>query len=140
MKADSAFNSVPVNDGDDSHDLRTAHAQRAISTAICQYIWKPLSSECTLLHPEFNSFLSKLPDELHKSSPGGRAARIWTALTMRALQSLLVDSLLPHISESKERSQPARPTRAEHVVSKVFSVLSPRRTRELVPLRTLSVL
>lgn len=44
---------------------------------------------------------------------------------MQALELLPVDSLLPHTSESKERSPPTWPTRAEHVISKVFSVLSP---------------
>lgn len=119
------FRTVPINDGDDSHDLRAAHAQRIISNAICKYIWRPLSSECTILNPEFNNFLGKISDVLRKPSVSGHAANVWTALTVRALDSLPVNSLSPRVSDAKEGSQLARLTRAEHVVSNVQSVLSP---------------
>ncbi|ELR08575.1 hypothetical protein GMDG_03270 [Pseudogymnoascus destructans 20631-21] len=81
---DPSFGSIPIDETDNSHDLRTAHAQRIISNAICEYVWKPLRSEFTLLHPDFNSLLVKLSDELLKYNPDGRVAKVWTALTMRA--------------------------------------------------------
>jgi hypothetical protein len=127
IAADSCFASIPFDDSDDSHNLRIAHAQRIISDVICECIWKPFRSEFTLSYPDFNDLLVKISDELEKSSQGGRAANVWTALTMRALQSLPADSILSQASESKGK-EPLRQTssgRAEEVVSKVFSVLAP---------------
>jgi hypothetical protein len=74
------------------------------------------------LPPGFSDLLSKISDELDKS--GGRAANVWTALTMRALQSLRVDSVPPRASEFEECPYPSHSTRADSVISKV-SVLSP---------------
>ena len=65
-----------------------------------------------------------MSDELDKSSHSGRAANVWTALTMRALQSLSAESL-PRASEVKESLRHTRSGRADGVVSKVSSVLSP---------------
>lgn len=120
--ADPCFRSVPIDDSDDSRDLRTAHSQRIISNALCEDIWKPLRSELTLLYPELNSFLGKISDELDKSSYGGRTAGVWTALTMRALQSLQANSMISQVSESPH---PVGSAQAESVIAKVFSVLSP---------------
>lgn len=117
--ADPCFGSVPIDDSDDSRNLRTAHTQRIISDALCQYIWKPLSSEFTLSHPGLNDLLSKIADGLDRSSHSGRAVNVWTALTMRALQSLPAEASGP-----KESPHPAL-SRAESVISKVMSVLSP---------------
>jgi hypothetical protein len=124
VAADPCFGSVPIDDSDDSRNLRAAHAQRIISDAICQYIWKPLRSEFTLSHPELNVLLSKISDELDKTSYSGRATNVWIALTMRALQSLPADSL-PRASEFKESPRPIRSGRADGVVSQVFPILSP---------------
>ncbi|KAH6668368.1 hypothetical protein B0J14DRAFT_658287 [Halenospora varia] len=123
--ADPCFRSVPIDDSDDSHDLRTAHAQRIISNAICEDIWKPLRSELTIQHPEFSSFLSKISNELDKFSHGGRTASVWTALTMQALQSLEANLVTSQVPESKECPHPSGSARADSVISKVFSVLSP---------------
>lgn len=119
---DPSFGSVPIDDSDDSHDLRVAHAQRIISDALCEYVWKPLRSEFTLLHPDFNSLLVKLSDELLKYNPDGRVAKVWTALTMRALETLPVNPMSPHAPDYPHITQSVR---ADHVISRVFSVLSP---------------
>jgi hypothetical protein len=124
VAADPCFASVPIDDSEDSCNLRIAHAQRIISNVICEYIWKPFRSEFTLSHPDLNDLLAKISDELEKSSQGGRAANVWTAQTMRALQSIPTDSIP---SRASEFNKPLRPSsgRAEGVVSKVLSVLSP---------------
>ena len=72
------------------------------------------------MHPELNSLLSKISDELDKSSYSGRVANFWTALTMRALQSLPAKT-----SELRKSPRPTGSGRADNVVFKVFSVLSP---------------
>lgn len=124
-RADPCFASVPINGTDDSRSLCVVHAQRIISDAICEYIWKPFRSEFTLLHPDFNDLLAKISAELEKSSQGGRAANAWMALTMRALQSLPTDPVPSQASESKEPLRPTSSSRAEGVVSKVVSILKP---------------
>ncbi|KFY94124.1 hypothetical protein V498_04039 [Pseudogymnoascus sp. VKM F-4517 (FW-2822)] len=116
---DPSFGSVPIDDTDDSHELRAAHAQRIISDAMCEFVWKPLRSEYTLLHPDFNSLLVKLSDELFKYNPDGRVAKVWTALTMRALETLPVNPMPPQACPVTQS------VRADHVISKVLSVLSP---------------
>ena len=63
-----------------------------------------------------------MSEELDKSRHGGRAANVWTALTMRALQSLQAEAGL---SASKECLPSTGSARAESVISKVFSALSP---------------
>jgi hypothetical protein len=105
--------------------VRQAHVQRIISDAICEYIWKPLRSEFTLLHPEVNSMLSKLSDQLRNSNRGGRSANVWTALTMRALESLPPEQEQARIAESQDISQVVGSARADRVISRVISVLSP---------------
>ncbi len=123
VKADSCFASVLIDDSEDSRDLCAAHAQRIISNAICEYIWKPFRSDFTLPHQELDDFLSKISDELEKSSNGGRIANVWTALTMRGLQSLPAHSA-PLGSGSSEDLHSTR-SRAESVVFNVLSILSP---------------
>lgn len=116
---DPSFSSVPIDDTDDSHELYAAHAQRIISDAICKFVQKPLRLEFTLLHLDFNSLLVKLSDELFKYNPNGRVAKVQTALTMRALKTLPVNLILPqacYVTQS---------VRANHVISRVLSVLSP---------------
>lgn len=91
---------------------------------ICEYIWKPFRSEFTLSHPDLSELLAKISDELEKISPDSRAANVWTALTMRGLQSIPTDSTPSRASESKEALLSGS-SKAEGVVSKVLSVLSP---------------
>ncbi|KAI9651697.1 MAG: hypothetical protein M1829_002566 [Trizodia sp. TS-e1964] len=122
--ADPCFTSVPIDDSDDSRDLCVAHAQRIVSSAICEYIWKPLHSEFTLLHPELNGLLRNMLDELEKSS-GGRSVFVWKALTMQALQSLSVQLPASRNSEVQNPPAPSVSGRAQSVVSNVLSKLSP---------------
>jgi myosin heavy subunit len=122
--ADPIFRSVPIEDSEDSFDLCTAHAQRIISKAICEDIWKPFCSEFTALQPELSSLLSKISDELEQSDHGGRKANVWTALTARALESLQANSGTSRISESTECPHLTGSARTDSVISKV-SVLSP---------------
>lgn len=122
--ADSRFDAFIFSDTDDSHDLRTAHAQHIISKAICTDIWKPFQSEFTMPNPEFSKFLCKISDELEKSSGGGRTAKVWAALTMQALQSLQTNAMASPDPKSKQDLGPAGPKIIDSVISKVF-VLSP---------------
>ncbi len=119
--ADPFFGSVPIDDSEDSRDLCTAHAQRVISKAICEDIWKPFSSEFTALQPESSSVLGKISDEIDQSDYGGRTAKFWNARTMRALKSLPAISVTSPGSGSTEYPHPAR---TDSVISKVF-FLSP---------------
>ncbi|KAG4438800.1 hypothetical protein IFR05_005733 [Cadophora sp. M221] len=73
---DPCFKSVSIDNSDDSRDLRTAHAQRIISKAICEHLWKPFSSALTVQHPELSSCLGKLSDSLEKSNQGRRIANV----------------------------------------------------------------
>ena len=119
--ADPVFRSIPINDSEDSRDLCTAHAQRVISKAICEDIWKPFSSEFTALQPESSSVLGKISDEIYQSDHGGRTAKFWNARTMQALKSLPAISATSRCSESTVYPHPAR---TDSIISKVF-VLSP---------------
>ncbi|KAH7350807.1 hypothetical protein BKA65DRAFT_245204 [Rhexocercosporidium sp. MPI-PUGE-AT-0058] len=124
VKADSCFRSVPIDDSDDSRDLCTAHAQRIISKAMCEDLWKPFSSTLTLQHPDLSNCLSKISDSLDKSSQNGRIANVWTALTIRALRSLQDDmSVTPVLEFQKPPSTGS--TIADSIISKVFLSLSP---------------
>lgn len=125
IEADESFSSVPIDDTDDSHDLRAAHGQRIISEALCQFIWKPLGSEYTILNPDLGELLGKLSDELEKSGRGGRTAKVWTALTMRALESLPIDASASTAASSKESLPGTGSVRTDLVIDKVFSVLLP---------------
>jgi len=90
-KADNGFALVPISSSEVSEKLRIAHAQRVISSQLRDIIWQPFSSEITLQQPTYHSLLSRISDELAKSthgeSSGLRAARVQAALTMRGLQS-----------------------------------------------------
>ncbi|KAL5318074.1 hypothetical protein ACEPPN_015178 [Leptodophora sp. 'Broadleaf-Isolate-01'] len=121
---DPCFKSVPIDDSDDSRDLRTAHAQRIISKAICEDLWKPFSSALAVQHPGLSDCLSKISDSLDKSSQDGRIANVWTALTIRALQLLQDGTTAPPVLESKKPPSTGS-TIAESIISKVFLSLSP---------------
>lgn len=123
-KANSVFESVPIDDSDDSHKLRAAHAQHIISSALCEYIWKPFRSELTLSHPMLSDLLGIISGEIENYSHGGRAAHVWKALTMRALQALPKSTLTKSL-ESKKSDRPAPLGRTESVISGILSVLSP---------------
>lgn len=139
MDADSCFASIPISDTEESQNLRIAHAQRVISSSVHEIIWQPFSSEKTLPHPDFVSLLSEISTKLAKSSysgsSGGHAANVWTALTMRVLQSLSPASPSPPTSTSKGTSPPPTPPpqRADKVVDAILSVLSPLVTPSQEP-------
>jgi hypothetical protein len=119
--ADPLFESVVIDDSDDSRDLCMAHAQRVISQAICEDIWKPFGSEFTALQPESISVLGKISDEIERSDHGGRTATFWNARTMRALKCLQANSAT---SRDPETTGYLYPARTGSVISKVF-ILSP---------------
>lgn len=125
VATDNHFESVPIDESEDSHSLCVAHTQRIISEAVCEHIWKPFRSEFTLLHPDAGNLLTKISVELAKAGQGSRVVNVWTALTMRALQYLQDDSILSRASESKESHRPNSSGRAEAVISQVFSLISP---------------
>jgi hypothetical protein len=72
-----------------------------------------------------NDSLDKIADEIGKLSQGGLAANAWTALTMRGLQSIQTGPIKPQAAGSRESIHPTGSSRAEGVVSKVFSLLTP---------------
>jgi hypothetical protein len=133
--ADQCFVSVPISDSEESQKLRIAHAQRVISSSLNKNIWQPFSSEKTLPHPDFISLLSEIAADLakpcHDGRTSGRAASVWTALTMRALESLSLASLSSQASTSQGSPPPhpsgqsPPPRRADKVVDDVLRVLSP---------------
>ena len=69
--------------------------------------------------------LNKLSDELRNTSGGRRSANVWAALTMRALESLPPQQEKAHIAESQDIPQVCSSVRAERVISRVISILSP---------------
>lgn len=87
-------------------------------------MWKPLSSDLTLRWPDFNALLNGVFREIEKESNGGRTANVWSALTMRALQSLPENFGPSQASKSTESLRPTTPGRAESVIQQVFAVLS----------------
>ena len=113
--SDTCFASVPISNSDESKKLRTAHAQRVISSHLQRIIWQPFSSEKPLQQEDITSFLKTIAKELVNSSQPGsgiRAARVWSALTTRALQSM---------SPTSQASS----SRAQKFVEDVTNVLSP---------------
>ncbi|KAL5330685.1 hypothetical protein ACEPPN_000204 [Leptodophora sp. 'Broadleaf-Isolate-01'] len=124
---DSCFKSIPVDDSEDSSDLCAAHAQRIISAAIYDDVWKPLRSELTFQIPEFGKLLAKISDALDKTDQHRRSANVWTALTMRALQALDADAeaAISPVSQSEQNIRSPGCNRANSVVSKVIRVLGP---------------
>ncbi|KAH7374080.1 hypothetical protein BKA64DRAFT_714899 [Cadophora sp. MPI-SDFR-AT-0126] len=129
---DSCFESVPIDDSEDSKDLCAAHAQRIISAAICNDVWKPLRSELTFLNPEFGTLLGKISDTFDKADQHGRTANVWTALTMRALQELDADTYIASVPESDQKLRTSNCNRASSVVSEVFRILGPLVSRSQI--------
>jgi hypothetical protein len=114
--SDTCFASVPISNSEDSKKLRSAHAQRVISSYLQRIIWQPFSSGKTMQQENIISLLEDIAKELVNSShPGSgiRAARVWSALTMRALQSL------------SSTSQGVPVGRAQNFVEGTTKVLSP---------------
>ncbi|KAE9373701.1 hypothetical protein N431DRAFT_465980 [Stipitochalara longipes BDJ] len=122
IDADIAFASIPLSESRESRDLRIARAQVIISSSLCDIVWQPFSSEKTVQDPDLASVLRDISAELakanHGSTSGPRAAGIWRALTMRALQSL------PPPLPSTESNLPPL-SRVDRVAHKVLSILSP---------------
>jgi len=72
-----------------------------------------------------NDSLDKIAGEVGKLSQSGFAANAWMALTMKALQSLQTGPIKSQAAGSREPIHPTGSSRAERVVSKVFSLLTP---------------
>lgn len=125
IEQDSCFKSVPIDDSEDSSDLCAAHAQRIISAAIHDDVWKPLRSDITFLNPEFGTLLVKISNTLDKAGQHRRSANVWTALTMRALQELDAEASITSVPDSEQKFRTSNYNRASCVVSKVFKVLGP---------------
>jgi hypothetical protein len=122
---DPCFKAVPIDDSDSSRDLRTAHAQRIISKAICEDLWKPFSSALAVQHPGLSSCLSKISDSLDNSSQNGDIANVWTALTIRALQLLQDDTTAPPVLLDPKKRPSTGSSITDSIISKVFLSLSP---------------
>ncbi|KAH8805162.1 hypothetical protein F5884DRAFT_859775 [Xylogone sp. PMI_703] len=123
VAADPAFMNVPIDESEVSYNLRIVHAQRVISEALCEYIWRPFRSDYTLANEELASCLFQMMKALDNSGLAGQPANIWTALTMRALD------LLPEVPTQKSAANLPPPAgRAKSVIAKVYGVLSPLLT------------
>ncbi|KAH6679335.1 hypothetical protein B0J14DRAFT_295725 [Halenospora varia] len=88
---DSHFNSIPICQSDTSRDLRIAHTQRIISSALFTHVWQPFSADRILSNSEISTFLEMVATELSSSKQdgtGNRADRVWRILTMREIRSL----------------------------------------------------
>ena len=97
------------------------HAQRVIATQLQQIVWQPFSSEITLQDPNSDSFFKTVVDGLMESrgKRGGlRAARLWTALSMRSLQSR------SPVTQSPSASKLLTSSRTKMFIDKVMAVLS----------------
>ncbi|CZR66413.1 uncharacterized protein PAC_16314 [Phialocephala subalpina] len=132
IAVDKCFNSIPISHSDTSQDLRMAHAQRIISSALSSHIWKPFSSEKALSNPEFANLLDEICTVLANSDRGGkkgRAATVWKVLTMQALQYLDQDLPLTPTSTSTSTSHEAERShssgRASQAVQDMLNILSP---------------
>ena len=120
-EADPLFKFVPIMNSDNSRDLCTAHAQRIISRAICEDIWKQFSSDFTESQSGSSSILGKISHEIEQSDHGGRTAQFWNALTERALMSL---PATPASSGASKPTESSYHPRTDKVISKVLA-LSP---------------
>ena len=97
------------------------HAQRVIATQLQQIVWQPFSSEITLQDPNSDSLFKTVVDGLMESrgkSGGLRAARLWTALSMRSLQSP------SPVTQSSSASKILASSRTKMFIDKVMAVLS----------------
>ena len=52
----------------DSRELRTAHAQRIISGATCEHVWRPLHYDYLQLQPQLGVLLRTVLDEVERSN------------------------------------------------------------------------
>ncbi|KFY98668.1 hypothetical protein V500_01580 [Pseudogymnoascus sp. VKM F-4518 (FW-2643)] len=86
--ADSAFTSVPLSNSETSLQLRTAHAQRVISDAVYNTVWRHFSSDITSDDLRLSTFIEKMGSAVTKSDGSGGSADVWRAVTVRTLESL----------------------------------------------------
>ncbi|OBT99384.2 hypothetical protein VE01_02543 [Pseudogymnoascus verrucosus] len=86
--SDSAFTSVPLSNSETSLQLRTAHAQRVISDAVYNTVWRHFSSDITSDDLRLSTFIEKMGSAVAKSDGSGRSADVWRAVTVRTLESL----------------------------------------------------
>ena len=62
--SDTCFSSVPISNSEDSKNLRSAHAQRVISSYLQRIIWQPFSSEKLIQQENIISLLKDIEKEL----------------------------------------------------------------------------
>ncbi|KFZ19315.1 hypothetical protein V501_00720 [Pseudogymnoascus sp. VKM F-4519 (FW-2642)] len=86
--SDSAFTSVPLSNSETSLQLRTVHAQRVISDAVYNTVWRHFSSDITSDDLRLSTFIEKMGSAVTKSDGSGRSANVWRAVTVRTLESL----------------------------------------------------
>ncbi|CZR58808.1 uncharacterized protein PAC_08700 [Phialocephala subalpina] len=123
---DKCFESIPIANDNISENLRIAHAQRIISSALYTYIWQPFSSDKALSNPKFATLLDEIYTRLANNNYGGKngyAAVVWKVLGMRVLQSQDQDLQLNPISTSHEASHYL--SRASQAVQDILKKLSP---------------
>ncbi|KAF4627626.1 hypothetical protein G7Y89_g10528 [Cudoniella acicularis] len=125
---DSCFNSIPISDSETSQNLRVAHAQRIISSALYTNIWQPFSCEKLTSSPTTAEILIEICTELAKSEHSGskgRAAIVWKVLTLRALQSIEPSNAA---APPQGISQPSK--RENQAVQAIHKKLSPLIARD----------
>ena len=118
---DEDFTFLPISSSENSAELRVAHAQRVIWAQLQNIIWQPFSSETTFQNSKYVSPFSQISQgllEYYGKSGGLRAARLYTALTMRGFQSR------PSTVRPSSTSKPSLPGRAQVFCDKVMDVLS----------------
>ncbi|KAH8684467.1 hypothetical protein BGZ60DRAFT_166619 [Tricladium varicosporioides] len=126
ISLDCHFNSIPISQSEISRDLRIAHTQRIISSALFTHIWQPFSTEALYSKPEFASLLHKIATKLsHTEHRGnrGRADHVWRVLTMRALRSL--DSSTLNFTEPSPEGKLVPSGRANSVTQDMMKQLKP---------------
>lgn len=127
---DSTFSGVPFSNSETSKQLRIAHAQRVISSAIYNTIWQPYSSDVTAADSRLSDFLRELGASVaisrHESNGNSRSADVWRSVTIRALQSMSASDT--ELQQSPLEGQDTAFTiniREYKLVKVVLSVLSP---------------
>lgn len=127
---DPTFSDVPFSNSETSKQLRIAHAQRVISSAIYNTIWQPYSSDVTAADSRLSDFLREIGASVaisrHKSNGKGRSADVWRSVTIRALQSMsATDTQLHQSLLNGQDTAFIISSREYKLVEVVLSVLGP---------------
>lgn len=98
-----------------------ARARYTIASIFCEVIWQPFSVDNMSDHPELVPLLGEIQTTLAGSGEtySKHSARVWNALTMRALQKLGRDSA------SSQSSQPSPSHKCAKAVDRIIDILSP---------------